>query len=86
MSASRTVRCAIYTRKSSEEGLEQNFNSLDAQHEACKAYITSQKQEGAQSQFFQFRVEKFNVPGFVNLHQVSEQRNVGDQEKKLKRR
>ena len=46
MSASRTVRCAIYTRKSSEEGLEQNFNSLDAQHEACTAYIASQKQEG----------------------------------------
>jgi site-specific DNA recombinase len=40
------VRCAIYTRKSSEEGLEQEFNSLDAQYDACKAYITSQKQEG----------------------------------------
>ena len=40
------VRCAIYTRKSSEEGLEQAFNSLDAQREACKAYITSQKHEG----------------------------------------
>jgi len=42
------VRCAIYTRKSSEEGLEQSFNSLDAQREACIAYITSQKQEGWQ--------------------------------------
>ncbi len=40
------VRCAIYTRKSSEEGLEQAFNSLDAQREACEAYILSQKQEG----------------------------------------
>ena len=40
------VRCAIYTRKSSEEGLEQEFNSLDAQREACEAYITSQKHEG----------------------------------------
>ena len=39
-------RCAIYTRKSSEEGLEQNFNSLDAQREACAAFIASQKHEG----------------------------------------
>jgi DNA invertase Pin-like site-specific DNA recombinase len=46
--ASRTkaLRCAIYTRKSSEEGLEQDFNSLDAQREACEAYIKSQRQEG----------------------------------------
>lgn len=42
----RTIRCAIYTRKSSEEGLEQEFNSLDAQYEACSAYIVSQKSEG----------------------------------------
>ena len=41
-----TVRCAIYTRKSSEAGLEQDFNSLDAQREACEAYIASQKHEG----------------------------------------
>src|SRR5476649_2767730 len=40
------LRCAIYTRKSSEEGLEQNFNSLDAQREACESYIASQKHEG----------------------------------------
>ena len=40
------VRCAIYTRKSSEEGLEQEFNSLDAQREACEAYIRSQKSTG----------------------------------------
>ncbi len=40
------VRCAIYTRKSTEEGLEQEFNSLDAQREACAAYILSQKHEG----------------------------------------
>jgi len=39
-------RCAIYTRKSSEEGLEQEFNSLDAQREACEAYIASQRSEG----------------------------------------
>ena len=42
----KTVRCAIYTRKSSEEGLEQDFNSLDAQREACAAYILSQASEG----------------------------------------
>src|SRR3954471_7031379 len=42
----RTLRCAIYTRKSSEEGLEQDFNSLQAQREACEAYISSQKHEG----------------------------------------
>jgi site-specific DNA recombinase len=41
-----TVRCAIYTRKSTEIGLEQNFNSLDAQREACVAYIQSQRHEG----------------------------------------
>ena len=40
------VRAAIYTRKSREEGLEQEFNSLDAQHEACAAYIASQRHEG----------------------------------------
>jgi site-specific DNA recombinase len=39
-------RCAIYTRKSSEEGLEQSFNSLDAQREACDAFIASQRHEG----------------------------------------
>jgi site-specific DNA recombinase len=42
----RRLRCAIYTRKSSEEGLDQDFNSLDAQHEACAAFIASQKAEG----------------------------------------
>ena len=41
-----TVRCAIYTRKSSEEGLEQEFNSLQAQREACEAFIVSQRHEG----------------------------------------
>ena len=42
----RKVRCAVYTRKSSEEGLELAFNSLDAQREACAAYIDSQRHEG----------------------------------------
>jgi site-specific DNA recombinase len=44
--ASPTLRCAIYTRKSTEEGLQQEFNSLDAQRESGEAYIASQKQEG----------------------------------------
>ena len=44
--ATRRLRCAVYTRKSSEEGLEQEFNSLDAQREACEAYIASQRSEG----------------------------------------
>lgn len=42
----KAIKCAIYTRKSSEEGLEQDFNSLDAQREACEAYIKSQMHEG----------------------------------------
>src|SRR5215813_2989468 len=42
----RLLRCAIYTRKSTEEGLEQDFNSLDAQRECAEAYIRSQRQEG----------------------------------------
>jgi site-specific DNA recombinase len=42
----RKLRCAVYTRKSSEEGLDMEFNSLDAQREACEAYVASQKPEG----------------------------------------
>lgn len=42
----KTLRCAIYSRKSSEEGLEQDFNSLDAQRKACGAYILNQASEG----------------------------------------
>jgi site-specific DNA recombinase len=42
----KTVRCAVYTRKSTEEGLEQDFNSLDAQREGAEAYIASQRHEG----------------------------------------
>jgi len=49
MTAKRSIRCALYTRKSTEEGLEQDFNSLDAQREACEAYVTSQKAEGCMS-------------------------------------
>src|SRR3981189_2779254 len=46
MEQSKLQRCAIYTRKSSEEGLEQEFNSLHAQREACEAFIKSQAGEG----------------------------------------
>nr|QQZ50280.1 recombinase family protein [Phenylobacterium glaciei] len=42
----RRTRCAVYTRKSSEEGLDMEFNSLDAQRESCEAYVASQRQEG----------------------------------------
>ena len=42
----RKLRCAVYTRKSSEEGLDMEFNSLDAQREACGAYVASQRAEG----------------------------------------
>src|SRR4051794_28443113 len=44
--STRLIRCAIYTRKSTEEGLEQPFNSLDAQREAAEAYIASQRHQG----------------------------------------
>ena len=44
--AIKRLRCAIYTRKSTDEGLEKDFNSLDAQREACAAFIQSQKHEG----------------------------------------
>jgi site-specific DNA recombinase len=44
--APKQFRCAIYTRKSTEHNLDLEFNSLDAQREACEAYIKSQAQEG----------------------------------------
>src|SRR5678809_412532 len=53
------LRCAVYTRKSSEEGLEQDFNSLDAQREACAAYIKSQAHEG-----WRLLPERFDDGGF----------------------
>jgi len=46
LAGKKIIRCAIYTRKSSEEGLDQDFNSLDAQREACESYIKSQQHEG----------------------------------------
>ncbi len=42
----RKLRCAVYTRKSTEEGLDQVFNSLDAQRDACEAYVASQRPGG----------------------------------------
>ena len=45
-SSIRKLRCAVYTRKSTEEGLDQEFNSLDAQREACEAFVASQRAEG----------------------------------------
>ena len=53
------IRCAVYTRKSSEEGLEQQFNSLDAQREACEAYVRSQKHEG-----WKVLPQLYDDPGF----------------------
>jgi len=57
--ARKTLRCAVYTRKSSEEGLEQDFNSLEAQREACEAYIKSQAHEG-----WRALPERFDDGGF----------------------
>ena len=54
-----TLRCAVYTRKSSEEGLEQSFNSLHAQREACEAYVKSQAHEG-----WTCRTEAYDDGGF----------------------
>lgn len=68
----KILRCAIYTRKSSEEGLEQDFNSLDAQREACEAYIKSQRHEGwtlIEKQYDDggFSGGTMNRPAFQNL-------------------
>ena len=59
----RRLRCAIYTRKSSEEGLEQEFNSLHAQREACEAYIASQKHEG-----WELLTERYDDGGISGGH------------------
>src|SRR5580698_8462784 len=56
----KTIRCAIYTRKSTEEGLQQEFNSLDAQREASEAFIVSQKNEG-----WQVVAEHFDDGGYT---------------------
>ncbi|HEX6442260.1 MAG TPA: recombinase family protein, partial [Stellaceae bacterium] len=68
-------RCAIYTRKSSEEGLEQEFNSLHAQREACEAYIKSQRHEG-----WVALPTRYDDGGFSggNLHRPGAQRLLED--------
>lgn len=75
MTASRKpLRCAVYTRKSSEEGLEQDFNSLEAQREACTAYIKSQAHEG-----WRLLPERFDDGGFSggSLERPALQRLLG---------
>src|ERR1035438_9319182 len=56
----KVIRCAIYTRKSTEEGLQQDFSSLDAQREAGEAFIASQRTEG-----WQLVPERFDDGGFT---------------------
>jgi site-specific DNA recombinase len=56
----KSIRCALYTRKSSEEGLDQSFNSLHAQREACESYVASQRHEG-------FSGGNMDRPGLVHL-------------------
>ncbi len=71
----KTVRCAIYTRKSSEEGLEQDFSSLDAQREACAAYVLSQASEG-----WKLRPDLYDDGGLSggSLERPALQRLLGD--------
>jgi DNA invertase Pin-like site-specific DNA recombinase len=71
------VRCAIYTRKSTEEGLDQEFNSLDAQYEACTAYVTSQRHEG-----WTLNRERYDDGGFSggNMDRPALKRLLGDVE------
>ena len=73
----RKVRCAIYTRKSSEEGLEREFNSLQAQRESCLAYIASQRHEGWLA--LQDRYDDAGVSG-GNLERPALQRLLKDVE------
>ena len=54
------MRCAIYTRKSTEEGLEQEYSSLDAQRDAAEAYVSSQKHEG-----WEIVANSYNDGGFT---------------------
>ena len=69
------VRCAIYTRKSTEEGLEQEFNSLDAQRESAEAFIRSQTHEG-----WTCLPERYDDGGFTggNMERPALQRLLAD--------
>lgn len=71
----RKLRCAIYTRKSTEDGLDQDFNSLDAQFEACRAYILSQRHEG-----WSLASERYDDGGFSggNLQRPGLKRLLAD--------
>jgi len=72
-----TIRCAIYTRKSTDEGLEQEFNSLDAQREAGEAYIASQKSEG-----WVYLPDRYDDGGFTggNMERPAMKRLLADVE------
>jgi site-specific DNA recombinase len=76
----KTWRCAIYTRKSSEEGLEQEFNSLHAQREACEAFIRSQQGEG-----WQLRKSRYDDGGLsgATMERPALRRLLADIEEKL---
>src|SRR3954470_19482335 len=71
----KSLRCAIYTRKSTEHGLEQEFNSLDAQREACEAYIKSQSFQG-----WKTLPQQYNDPAFSggNLDRPALKRLLAD--------
>src|SRR5438445_486034 len=71
----KSVRCAVYTRKSNEEGLHQEFNSLDAQREAAEAYIASQQHEG-----WTCLPQRFDDGGFsgANMDRPALQRLLAD--------
>jgi DNA invertase Pin-like site-specific DNA recombinase len=71
----RALRCAVYTRKSTEDGLEQEFNRLDAQYEACAAYIASQRHEG-----WVLHAERYDDGGFSgsNLERPGLRRLLAD--------
>ena len=75
MTISQTLRCAIYTRVSSDQGLEQDFNSLDAQREAAEAYIKSQAHEG-----WRLRREHYDDGGFSggSMERPALQKLLGD--------
>jgi site-specific DNA recombinase len=75
MNEKKTIRCAIYTRKSTEEGLQQDYNSLDAQRDAGEAYIKSQKHEG-----WICLPEKYDDGGYTggNLDRPAAQRLLAD--------
>jgi site-specific DNA recombinase len=77
MNEKKTIRCAIYTRKSTEEGLQLDYNSLDAQRDAAEAYIKSQKQEG-----WVCLSEKYDDGGYTggNLDRPAAQRLLADVE------